>query len=461
MNLGAAATAPLWWDDVPTSATRPPLAGDERADVAVVGGGFTGLWTAYYLASLDPGLRVTVIERRHVGFGASGRNGGWCHAAYPLGTATLARDVGPAEAKRFLTALFDAVDEVGRVAAAEGIECHYRKGGRIAIARSHLQIARAQDEVAEHRGLGFAEDDVRFLGRDEARALIGAANLLGASFAPHSAAVHPARLVHGLAAAAERRGVRIVESTNVRELRPGAVVSDRGTVRAEVVVRATEGYTRDLKGQRRTLVPLYSHMIATEPLPQELWDEIGLSTRVTFGDHGTMIIYGQRTADGRLAFGGRGAPYHWGSSIADAYDVNDRIHADLAAFLLGLFPQLRGVAVSHRWGGALGVTRDWRPAVAFTRATGLGWAGGYVGDGVAMSNLAGRTLADLITGTASDRTTLPWVDHRWPRWEPEPLRYLGINAGLWLAKSADRAESRTGRASRRAALGNWLRGKSR
>jgi glycine/D-amino acid oxidase-like deaminating enzyme len=461
VRVDRASRTPLWRAEVTQGPTRSPLSGDDAVDVAIAGGGYTGLWTAYYLTLHDPTLRVAVVERRHVGFGASGRNGGWCHASYPLGTATLARDAGADEARRAMRALYATVDEVGRVADREGVACDYAKGGRLALARSALHVGRARAEADAYLRLGFTEDDVRFLDERETRSLVGAAGVRGATYSPHAAALHPGKLVHGLAAACERRGVRIVESTRVRALRPGAVETERGTLRADVVIRATEGYTRDLPGGRRTVVPLYSHMIATEPLPEAVLDEIGLSTRVTFGDHANMIIYGQRTADGRLAFGGRGAPYGWGSRITDAFDVHDAIHGDLARFLVQLFPALAGHAVTHRWGGALGVARDWRPSVTYVPSTRMGWAGGYVGDGVAMANLGGRTLADLVLGRATERTTLPWVNHPWPLWEPEPLRYLGINAGLWLAKSADRAEARTGRSSRRAALGNWLRGKGR
>ncbi len=228
-----------------------------------------------------------------------------------------------------------------------------------------------------------------------------------------------------------------------------------------MTVRATEGFTSDLAGLKRTMVPLYSLMVATEPLSDELWSEIGLADRPTFGDFRNLIIYGQRTADGRLAFGGRGAPYYFGSSTDPRNDIHDRVHAEIIRALGELLPQISDVPITHRWGGALGAPRDWRPTVSIDRAAGMAWAGGYVGDGVNTAHLAGQTLADLITERATDLTTLPWVQHRWKSWEPEPLRFIGINAGLWMAKAADASEERTNRPSRWADVGNWMRGKTR
>jgi glycine/D-amino acid oxidase-like deaminating enzyme len=283
--------------------------------------------------------------------------------------------------------------------------------------------------------------------------------VLGGTYTPHCAALDPARLVRGLAEAVERRGVRIYEQTTAAAVRPGVVTTDHGTVRAPTIVRATEGYTRTLRGEERTLAPVYSLMIATEPLGDDFWAEAGLHGRATFADHRHLIIYGQRTADGRMAFGGRGAPYHFGSAIRAEFDRDASVHEALRRTLVELFPALAGATITHRWGGPLGVPRDWMPSVGFDTAGGLGWAGGYVGDGVSTTNLAGRTLRDLILGRHSELTGLAWVGHRWRRWEPEPLRYLGINAGLHLAGKADTSEQRTGRPSWYArALGRVLGG---
>ena len=214
-----------------------------------------------------------------------------------------------------------------------------------------------------------------------------------------------------------------------------------------MVVRATEGWTSTLPGHARTSVPVYSLVIATEPLSAAVWDEIGLRRRETFSDHRHLIVYGQRTADDRLVFGGRGAPYHFGSRIRPEFDRDDRVFAALHATLLDLFPVLRGTRFTHAWGGPLGIARDWHASVGLDRGTGLAWAGGYVGDGVTTTNLAGRTLRDLVLGRDTELIRLPWVGHRSPAWEPEPLRWLGINAGLRAMTLADTEESLTRRPS--------------
>jgi len=441
----------FWHDTVPgTLSPTNPVRADAEADVAIVGAGFTGLWTAYYLAKQQPSLRIVVCEREIAGFGASGRNGGWCSALFPASLAKLARMAGRDAAIAMQRAMQATVDEVGAVAAAEGIDCHWAKGGTVMLARSGVQLERAKSEVAEAREFGFGDDDLRLLSADEAGALAAASAVVGGTYTPHCAAIHPARLARGLAEAVRRAGVSIFEGTAAREIQPGRVVTSSGTVRAQYVVRATEGYTPGLPGLRRALAPVYSLMIATEPLPDALWDQIGLAGRPTFGDLRHLIIYGQRTADGRFAFGGRGAPYHLGSAVRPSYDRVPGVFAALRRTLVELFPVLDGVQVTHRWGGPIGIARDWCASVGLDRQTGIGWAGGYVGDGVSTTNLAGRTLADLITGMDSEIVRLPWVGHRSPQWEPEPLRWLGLNGGLRVMSLADRQEARTGRPSKAA-----------
>jgi glycine/D-amino acid oxidase-like deaminating enzyme len=439
----------LWHDTVPgTLAPGPALSGDTEADVAIVGAGFTGLWTAYYLARADPGLRIVVCEREIAGFGASGRNGGWCSALFPASLSKLERMAGRDSAIALQRAMHGAVDEVGAVAQAEGIDCHYAKGGTVQLARSPSQLEHARAEIAEAREFGFGEGDLRLLTAAEAREMAAASGVLGGTYTPHCAAIHPARLARGLAAAVRRAGVQLYERTPVLAIEPRRVTTPAGTVSARYVVRATEGYTPQLPGLERAIAPVYSLMIATAPLPQAAWDQIGLAGRPTFSDFRHLIIYGQRTADGRLAFGGRGAPYHFGSAVRPAFDQVPGVFAALRRTLGELFPAARDAEITHRWGGPLGIARDWCASAGLDPETGLAWAGGYVGDGVSTTNLAGRTLADLITGTDSELVRLPWVGHRSPPWEPEPLRWLEVNAGLRVMNVADREEERTGKPSR-------------
>jgi glycine/D-amino acid oxidase-like deaminating enzyme len=394
-----------------------------------------------------------VLEAETAGFGASGRNGGWCSALLPMSLDGLAAAGGRDAAIRMQRQMFAAVADVAATTAREGIDCDLATGGYVALARNRPQLDRLHAAVDDMAAFGFGEGDLRMLGGPAARDRVGATKVLGGTFTPHCAALHPLKLAVGLAAAAERAGAHIYERTAVTSIEPGRVRTTSGTVRADVVVRATEAYTVQFPGLRRRLLPVYSLMIATEPLPGEFWEQAGLRARETFNDARHLIVYGQRTADDRLAFGGRGAPYHFGSRVHPDYDVDPRVHAALAGALTDLFPYLGDARIDHRWGGPLGVPRDWFSSVGFDRSSGQAWAGGYVGDGVASSNLAGRTLADLITGAGSELTDLPWVQHRSPAWEPEPWRWMGVRAAAALPASIDRVEARTGR---RPPLRTWL-----
>jgi len=447
------ASRSLWLDTVPGSLDpRPSLPGDLQCDVAIVGAGYTGLWTAYYLHRADPSLRIAIVESEIAGFGASGRNGGWCSAFFAVEPARLAAAYGRPAAIAMQRAMFDTVDEVGKVSADEGIDCHFVKGGTTHFATKPAHVGRVRGRVAEMHALGFDVDDERWLDAAEARERIDLPGQLGASYTPHCAAIHPARLARGLADVVERAGISLFEQTRVQAIEGKTVRTDHGTIRAEVVVRATEAWTATLPESRRAVVPIYSLMLATEPLPGEVWDEVGWGGRETMSDGRHLIIYGQRTADDRIAFGGRGAPYHFGSAIRSDFDQVESVFVDLRRVLGELVPQTNDARITHAWGGPLGVPRDWHPSCGYDRAAGLAWAGGYVGDGVSTTNLAGRTLADLITGADTALTHLPWVQHRSPDWEPEPLRWLGHRALTGLARSADRVERRTGRPARRMAV---------
>ncbi len=437
----------LWADTAPAAASHGALTGDVEVDVAVVGAGFTGLWTAHYLAEADPSLRIVVLEAETVGFGASGRNGGWCSALFPASLDSLAALGGREAAVAQDAAMRDSVDEVASASAALGIDAQLAKSGTIVLVRSPAQAVRARAEVEHARSWGIGEDHLRLLDESEARSVVDAAGTTGATYTPDCAALHPLRLARGLADSLVERGVTIHEHTRATALDPGRVSTAGGTVAAGTVLRATEGWTSTLPGHRRDVVPVYSLVIATAPLPQQVWDRIGLARRETFSDHRHLIIYGQRTADDRLVFGGRGAPYHLGSRIRPSYDAEERVFTDLRATLVELFPVLHDTPITHAWGGPLGVARDWCASVGLDPVTRVGWAGGYVGDGVSTTNLAGRTLRDLVLGRDTELTRLPWVGHRSPRWEPEPLRWLGINAGLRAMTWADAEERLTRRPS--------------
>lgn len=436
----------LWSDQLGQAvARRPALASDAEADVCVVGGGYTGLWTARWLLEADPSLRVLVLEAETVGFGASGRNGGWASALFPTSAWALARRHGRPAAAAMRRTMRTAVGALGDAVAADGIACDWLRGGTVVVARTPVQLDRAREEV--HSARLFGVDELHLLDADEVRRHVTASGALGGTWTPDCARVQPAQLVRGLAAAVERRGGRIVEGTPALAVAPGRVRTVTGTVRCDQVVLATEAWTPAFAGHRRDVVPVYSLVVATEPLDDATWARIGLAGGETFSEHRYLVIYGQRTADGRLVLGGRGAPYHAGSRIAPRFDRDERVFGWLRRTAVGLFPVLRDVRFTHAWGGPLGIPRDWHAGVRYDPATRTGSAGGYVGDGVTASFLAGRTLADLLLGRDTELTRLPWVNHPVRRWEPEPLRVVGVNAGLRLASLADVEERLTRRPS--------------
>jgi len=353
-------------------------------------------------------------------------------------------------------AMFDAVDEVGRASKAAGFDCDYEKGGVLVAARSGPELERMRAEYDETRENGFTEDDFSWLDADAFAERARIHGALGGIYSPHCAALQPAKLACGLASFLEARGVAVFEQSPVRTIEKGVLTTDRARIRADNVLRCTEGYTCRLPGLKRAILPLHSMMIATEPLPEPVWQQIGLHGRETFADPRRSVIYGQRTADDRLAFGSRGK-YYFGSGIRDRFAADDAIFEGIQATLESLFPVLRQHRITHRWGGALGVPRDWRPSVGIDRASGLAWGGGYVGEGVSASNLAGRTLAELILERDSERVGLPLVGKPWQRWEPEPLRWLAVSAMLRIGESLDAAERRGRPAPRaRSALFNAL-----
>jgi glycine/D-amino acid oxidase-like deaminating enzyme len=450
----------LWWSSLDRSVTpRAQLDHHLDVDVAIVGGGFTGLWTARELLRRDPSLRIAVLEKEVCGFGASGRNGGWASGLFPLGNATVIERFSREAFDHQRHVLQDAVVELGASAKSDGIDARYVRGGTLTFARSEVQRTRLGDEIAAARALGIGEEDLSWIDGAALAERAHVSGALGATYSPHCARIDPVRLVRGLADVDERLGAMIFERTAVTRILPGGrgrpaeVVTVGANVHAQFVVRATEGFTPTMPRERRTVVPLYSLMIATEPLAQEFWDEVGFANYETFADDRHLIIYGQRTSDDRIAFGGRGAPYHFGSSVESRFDTNHKVFDKLEVTLRELFPTLPG-AVTHTWGGPLAMPRDHWPFVHVDFDSGLASAGGYTGDGVVLSHVAATALADLITLPDADTafTRLPFVQRFSRRWEFEPLRWIGINAGLGLANWADRVEATHARVSRASAL---------
>ncbi|MEU9762632.1 FAD-dependent oxidoreductase [Streptomyces sp. NPDC047985] len=435
----------FWYADRGTPLAREPLPGDSTADVCIVGGGYTGLWTAYYLKKAVPFLNITLLEAKFCGYGASGRNGGWLYNGI-AGRDRYAKLHGHEAAVRLQQAMNDTVAEVVRVAAEESIDADIHRGGVLEVAYTPAQLVRLKDSHSVE--IAFGETDRVLRGARETAERVNVTGAVGSSWTPHGARLHPVKLVTGLAATVEALGVTIHESTPVTAIEPKHARTPYGTVRAPYILRCTEGFTANLKGHRRTWLPMNSSMIVTEPLPRSIWDAIGWEGRETLGDMAHAYMYAQRTADDRIALGGRGVPYRYGSAAAHFNDTARTQPATIEALrdiLVRLFPVTAGARIDHAWSGVLGVPRDWCATVTLDRSTGLGWAGGYVGSGVATTNLAARTLRDLIQQDSgqsgpTELTTLPWVGHKVRTWEPEPFRWLGVHGMYAAYRAADRRE---------------------
>ncbi len=422
---------------------RPPLLRSTEVDVAILGAGYSGLWTAYYLLRDHPELKVAVVDRRIAGFGASGRNGGWCSGKFPVSAGSLIERFGLEAAHRLMLAMCDAVDEVCRFLETEQVDAHFYKGGILSLARGAHQLPSIRESHAKWQRLGFGER-YKLLSAEESAERVNVANVHGALFTADGASLHPGRLVRGLARAVERRGGAIYEETEVTSFDAGSgarLVTPGGELRARrALVLAGEAYLTRLPQLHRALVPMYSLIGLTEPLGDERWKEIGWQARESLSSQRLTVDYLTRTADGRILFGSRGAPYRYGSLISDDQDRHAETHAHILQSLLDWFPTLKGVRMTHTWGGPVGMPRDWMPTVSFDPASRIGTARGYTGQGVSTTNLAGRLLAALIAGDGTGLETLPLVQHGSPSWEPEPLRWMAVRYMQSMFLEIDRAD---------------------
>jgi len=423
----------LWMEQLDEAlAPRPALSGALEVDVAIIGAGYTGLWTAYYLKRQAPNLRIAILEAETTGFGASGRNGGWLMGNL-LGEHRLLAGLPPEQRRRSYDLLHGIPDEVANVLQREDLACDYRKGGVLyCAARYPEQERRLRHWLETLYGEGLDERDYRWLSPAELSQQLRIADPLGAIHNPHCATIQPAKLVRGLARTVERLGVRLFEQSRVTHWQPGVLRTAQGEVRAPWLVPAVEAYAAALPPLGRYQLPVQSLLVASEPLPQSVWAEIGLNRGQAFSEFSRQITYGQRSADDRLVFGARGG-YRFGGRLRHDFRLTAE-EVGQRRYLFGeLFPQLREVRLSHGWGGNLGMARGFHPHMLIDHQHGIALSGGYGGEGVGASNLGGRTLADLILERDSELTRQPWVIQDRPvqslkGWEPEPCRWLGYNA---------------------------------
>jgi glycine/D-amino acid oxidase-like deaminating enzyme len=430
--MSAWRTISLWMDqlDEPLLA-RPALEQDLDVDVAIIGAGYTGLWTAYYLKRLAPHLNIAIVEAQTAGFGASGRNGGWLMGNV-LGEDRLLADLPPEQRRASFDLLHGIPDEVGVVLEREGIDCDYRKGGALyCAARYPEQEASLRLYLDTLYSQGLTESDYRWLSPQQLAQQIRIAKPYGGIYAPHVATIHPAKLVRGLARTVEKMGVGIFENSPVTQWQSGGLRTAKASVRSRWIVPAVEGYSVTLPPLGRYQLPVQSLIVATEPLSAATWDQIGLSRGQAFSESSRQVTYGQRTADNRLVFGARGG-YQFAARLRHNFDLTTS-EVELRRYLFGeLFPQLKNVRITHAWGGNLGMSRRFKPHMLCDPASGIALSGGYGGEGVGASNLGGRTLADLILQRDTELVRQPWVIHggldALRAWEPEPCRWLGYNA---------------------------------
>jgi glycine/D-amino acid oxidase-like deaminating enzyme len=450
----------FWYADIGLPETRrPALQGDTTADVAIIGAGYTGLWTAWYLMQAAPHLKVLVLEKEFAGFGASGRNGGWCMGTLSWNHERYAATHGKPAVIEMARHLRGTVDEIIRVCNAEGIDADIVRTEMLMFAHNPAQLARLKAEL-KHQAEWGAADRVRELTPAQVAQRITIPGVLGGMAMSGVARIQPAKLVRGLAAAVERTGAVIHEDTAVLSYDKGRVVTAKGTVTAPIILRCTEGFTAGLPGHERDWLPLNSAQIATPVLPPEVWAKIGWDNFELVEDLANSYCYCQRTREGRITVGARGVPYKFGSGMDKNGEPDAETIARLTEILHRHFPEAAPYGIDHAWCGVIGVPRDWCATVGLDRSTGLGWAGGYVGVGVSTSNLTGRTLADLALGKETEITRLPWVNRKPRLWEREPFRWLGVHTMYTLFRLADRREQSLGiPPSRFAALGNWLTGR--
>lgn len=434
----------LWMEQAePLRVQREPLETDLDIDIAIIGAGFTGLWTAYYLKQHKPDLRIALFEQKCVGYGASGRNGGWLLGEM-AGQELLLSRLSSDERTAYYGLIKQIPDSVEQVLLREGIDCGYRKGGTlVCAARYPEQLRRLRSELAELHAEGFDESDYRWLDRAELAEQVGMANAYGAIYSPHCATVQPAQLVLGLAAAVERLGVTIYERSPVAQWQPGELSVSGHRVKAGFILPCVEGYGVDCPPLGRYQLAVQSLQIATEPLSEALWSELRMDRGQAVCEHSRLVTYCHRTRDDRLAFGARGG-YRFGGTLRQNFELAAGEREHHRALMLSLFPQLDQVQITHGWGGNLGISRRFLPHMLCDRSRGIALAGGYGGEGVGASHLAGRTLADLVLGRDTPETRAPWVirdssiDQALRGWEPEPFRWLGYSTVMAAYSHEDR-----------------------
>ncbi len=440
----------VFWSDRPDHrATAPSLHGVHHADLAVVGGGFTGLWTAILAVEEQPGMEVVVVESQRCGFGASSRNGGFCDASLTHGLQN-GLSHWPDDIQVLLRMGIENLNAIEETIDRHSIEADFRRTAEISVATERWHLDELAEALETHRSVGA---NVDLLDQSAIRAKISSPTYLGA-LARHDeiALVDPARLCWGLASVAERLGVRIFEETQVRGISRGqsrvTLRTDDGVIHADRAIIATNAYRGPTRSPRRYIIPVYDHVLMTEPLNSAQLDSIGWSDREGLGDVSNQFHYYRMSDDNRILWGGYDAIYHFNNGLGSEYDQNQGTHATLARHFFETFPQLEGLRFTHRWGGPIATTTRFTPAWGRSHGGNVVWVGGYTGLGVGASRFGGQVAVDLVLGRETERTELEMVRKKPFPFPPEPMRWMGVQL---TRKSIQRADRKQGRRN------TWLR----
>jgi glycine/D-amino acid oxidase-like deaminating enzyme len=441
-----AARVPFWLDQPGAPEPRAALQGDGAADLAIVGGGFTGLWAALQAKEEDPARDVVLLERDSIAFGASGRNGGFCDSTLthglPNGIERFPGEIGAIEAQAA-----ENFRGMAETIERHAIDCDWRTdGGEMLVAREPHEVAWCSEAGELLRRYGY---EAEVLDRDAVVAEVRSPTYLAGVWKQSGVAMlDPARLAWGLKRTLLRLGVRIHEGTEVTAMRTrGAgleLTTPGGVVSARRAILATNGFPPLVRAIRRYVVPVYDHVLMTEPLSSAQWDSVGWRRRQGLADMGNRFHYYRVSQDGRILWGGYDANYHWGNGVRPALEQRESTFALLAEHFFETFPQLEGIRFTHRWGGVIDTCS--RFSVMFGtalegRAT---YAVGYTGMGVGATRFGARTALDLVDGRDTERTRLEMVRSKPIAFPPEPLRWAGIRLTTRALARADRRQGKRG-----------------
>jgi glycine/D-amino acid oxidase-like deaminating enzyme len=433
-SLADSRPVPYWLDTADRPAARPALTSEESADLAIVGGGFCGLWTAVLAKERDPSAEVVLLDSGRIAWAASGRNGGFCAASLTHGEAN-GRTRFASEYDELARLGKRNLDGIAATVERYRIDCHFERTGELHVATEPYQVEELAGEAGE------------FLDRDQVRAEVGSPTYLAGLWDRDGAAMlDPARLAWGLAAAAESLGVRIVENTQVSALASDGggmrLTTPRGTVRARRVALATNAFRPLLRRLRLHTVPVYDYVLVTEPLSEPQLASIGWRHRQGIGDSANQFHYYRLTADNRILWGGYDAIYHYGRRVEARYDDRPETFAKLAEHFFATFPQLQGVRFSHRWGGAIDTCTRFCAFHGTAYAGRVAYSLGFTGLGVGATRFAADVMLDLLGDQPTPLTRLDLVKRRPLPFPPEPLAWAGIQATRWSLAAADRHQGR-------------------